>query len=144
MKYNLITFLVNMIVSSMVISFAKVTGPLMSLSASGTIAKTLTYGIWRGVQWVREHFVPTNPQTEKQVNVRTAWTLAVEEWTDTITQAQKDAYDVGAEGQKYSGENLWMSRAMDEYIDQLGSTTTPVSVGVTGNYPDDEITWSDS
>jgi len=46
---------------------AKVTGPLMSLSASGTVANTITFDK-RG--FVRQRVIPTNPQSEAQGNVR--------------------------------------------------------------------------
>lgn len=45
----------------------KVTGPLMSMSASGTIGNTITFDK-RG--FVRQRVVPTNPQSEAQGNVR--------------------------------------------------------------------------
>ena len=135
---------IRLLFAGLTIGFAKVTGPLMSLSASGSIAKSLTYGSIYGIQWVREWFKPANPQSTKQTNVRTAFNLAVEEYRDTLTEAQKDAYDVGAEGKDLNGRNLYMQRAMDEYIDQIGSDTTPTSVVTTGNYPDETIVWSSS
>lgn len=46
---------------------AKVTGPLMSMSASGTIGGTITFDK-RG--FVRERVIPANPQTTSQGNVR--------------------------------------------------------------------------
>jgi hypothetical protein len=46
---------------------AKVTGPLMSMSASGTIGGTITFDK-RG--FVRERVIPANPQTAPQGNVR--------------------------------------------------------------------------
>lgn len=49
---------------------ARVTGPLMSLSASGSVAKTLTFSIWKGRPYVRELVTPSNPQTANQAAVR--------------------------------------------------------------------------
>jgi hypothetical protein len=46
---------------------AKVNGPLMSISASGTIADTITFDK-RG--FVRTRVIPANPQTGPQGNVR--------------------------------------------------------------------------
>lgn len=42
---------------------AKVTGPLMSLEASGTIGDALTFSRWVGRPYVRRYSVPGNPQT---------------------------------------------------------------------------------
>lgn len=121
---------------------ARVTGPLFSMSASGTIGKAITFGIWKGINWVRGHVIPANPQTAEQTNVRKALRLCVEYFQDTLTQSQKDAYDVAASGQGYSGYNLYMKHCMDEYIDQLGSSTDPLSVTVVGNTPGETITWA--
>src|SRR5689334_3923847 len=49
---------------------AVVGGPLMSLSASGTIAKTLTYAGWKGIPYVRTRVIPANPQSSAQTLTR--------------------------------------------------------------------------
>ena len=121
---------------------AKVTGPLFSLSASGSVGKTITFGIWKGIAWVRKHFIPENPQTAEQVNMRTALGLMVAYWQGTVTQAQKDDYELGAAGTGQSGYNLYMSRGLKAYIAQLTVAVLPVSVTVAGNYPSDVFTWS--
>jgi hypothetical protein len=46
---------------------AKVTGPLMSMSASGTVGNTITFDK-RG--FVRQRVIPANPQSDSQGNVR--------------------------------------------------------------------------
>lgn len=122
---------------------AKVTAPLFSLSASGTVGKTITFGSWRGINWVRERFIPANPQTAEQQNVRGALALVVEYFKNTLGASVKTDYNTEAEGRKYSGYNLFMRDAMDAYIDQLGATTTPVSLNVSGSAYPYTITWSD-
>lgn len=49
---------------------AKLTGPLFSLSASGSIADTLTYFTWKGLNIVRQRVVPANPNTALQQTQR--------------------------------------------------------------------------
>lgn len=49
---------------------AKATGPLYSLSASGTIAKAMVYFTWKGVNVVREWLKPANPQSATQGDQR--------------------------------------------------------------------------
>lgn len=49
---------------------AVLTGPLMSLSASGTIARTLTYGNWKGIPYARTRVIPANPQSISQSQTR--------------------------------------------------------------------------
>lgn len=49
---------------------AKVTGPFMSLDASGTLANTLTASKWKGRPYMRQRVVPANPETTGQKGVR--------------------------------------------------------------------------
>lgn len=49
---------------------ARLTGPLFALAASGTIAETLTYARWKGIQYVRTRVIPLNPQSLGQQEVR--------------------------------------------------------------------------
>lgn len=49
---------------------AKVTGPLMSLEASGTIGNALTFSRWVGRPYVRRYTIPGNPQTLGQETQR--------------------------------------------------------------------------
>lgn len=45
---------------------AKVSGPLMSMSASGKLGNSLVFFPWKGYSVVREWLKPANPQTAKQ------------------------------------------------------------------------------
>ena len=121
---------------------AKVTGPLMSISASGTIGKSLTYGAWKGIAWCREWFVPANPQSAEQTNMRYALQLALEYWQTPLAAPTVAAYNTGAEGLKMSGFNLYMKRALLAYIAQITVAVTPVSVVVANVYPNDVFTWT--
>jgi len=49
---------------------AKVTGPLFSLSASGTIAKSMVHQGWKGLNVVRGWVKPANPKTGDQGDAR--------------------------------------------------------------------------
>lgn len=50
---------------------AKVTGPLLSFDASGTVGKTATYSKWKGRNYTRLRVVPKNPQSASQGITRT-------------------------------------------------------------------------
>jgi len=50
---------------------AKVTGPLMSMSASGKLADAIVFSIWKGQAYVRQWLVPANPKSAAQGNQRT-------------------------------------------------------------------------
>lgn len=51
---------------------AKVTGPLMSLDASGTVGNTAVFSKWNGRNYVRLRVIPFNPQTDNQNLARVA------------------------------------------------------------------------
>ena len=51
---------------------AKTTGPLFSLTASGTVGKTITYSNWKGRPYVRRRVIPLNPMLAGQMAVRNA------------------------------------------------------------------------
>ena len=54
---------------------ARVTGPLMSMEASGTIGKSLTFANWVGRQYVRRWTRPSNPQTAHKMDQRNAFSV---------------------------------------------------------------------
>jgi len=49
---------------------AKVTGPLYSMSASGTIGKAMVFFGWKGINVVREWLIPKNLKSPDQGDVR--------------------------------------------------------------------------
>ena len=50
---------------------AKVTGPLLSFDASGSVGNTATYSKWKGRNYTRLRVIPRNPQSDGQAEVRT-------------------------------------------------------------------------
>lgn len=51
---------------------AKVSGPLMSMDASGAFAGALVFGKWKGRNTVRQLVTPANPQSTLQTETRNA------------------------------------------------------------------------
>ena len=51
---------------------AKTTGPLFSLTASGTVGNTIVYSNWKGRPYVRRRIIPLNRALAGQVEVRNA------------------------------------------------------------------------
>jgi hypothetical protein len=94
---------------------ATITGPLFGLDARGTIGSALTYSYWRGVNYVRSRVIPANPNSSLQQAIRSLITDATQAWKNEdspIDSAYKSAYDTAAEGQKYSGFNLFIKDAV--------------------------------
>jgi len=87
---------------------ARVTGPFMSVDASGTIYGILTASIWKGRNYIRGHVVPTNAKSADQLVVRTLLAAAVAAW-QLLTAVEPDSGSTGAKDYK-SG---WNTAAQD-------------------------------
>ena len=120
---------------------ARTKGPLFSLDASGTIAETIVYSKWKGRNYVRRHTIPYNPQSPKQVNVRTAMTLLVALWQEK-DEAVQTLYNTEGKKIQLSGFNYFTRRGMKEYVAQLTTDVEPLSVTVAGNPPVEVWTWA--
>ena len=120
---------------------AKVTGPLFSMSASGTIGDAVTYGTWKGIPWARVWFKPENPQTAKQVNVRGALIIALDFW-QALAQVEKDKFDVLAEGTRMSGYNKMMKNALKAYVLDPGVEVPPTNCQYAGEPGVEVWTWN--
>jgi len=107
---------------------AKTTGPLLSLGASGSVGKTLTYSTWKGVSYVRQLVKPTYRNTTEQMAVRDivsdasiAWKNGTTVGATAIDAAYKLAYTEAAQGQALSGFNLFMKDCMSiNLVDTVG------------------------
>lgn len=98
---------------------AKVTGPLLSLDASGTIASTMTFSRWKGINYVRQRVIPTYTNTAEQVAVRDivsdasiAWKTSATVGGVIINAAYKLAFNNAASGTAMSGFNLFIKNTM--------------------------------
>ena len=67
----------------------KVTGPLFSLRASGTLNGALTFGTQQGRNIVRQRVTPKDPRSAGQLAQRARVALAATAWSslDAITRA---------------------------------------------------------
>ncbi len=105
---------------------AKVTGPLLSLGATGTIAKIQTYAKWRGVPYVRRHVVPANPKSTAQVLTRDIFTALGVRWKQggPLMRAPWDRFAVGQQFlgvNQYLGKNINLTRGDADMAAYIGS-----------------------
>lgn len=108
---------------------AKVTGPLLSLDASGSIADTMTFSRWKGINYVRQRIIPTYTNTFKQSAIRDLVKQATQAWKanstitpTTIDSSYKSAFNLAAVGSAMSGFNLFVQACVSKNYD---STTSP-------------------
>jgi len=94
---------------------AKVNLPLMSVSASGKIAKSLVYFNWKGLDVVRSYVIPSNPQTTSQMTQRGYFSDAVDLFhTTSFTDLDRSALNLAATASKIvmSGFNWFMQHVV--------------------------------
>lgn len=61
---------------------ARVTAPLFSFDASGSIAKSIVFSRWKGRSYVRRHAIPSNPRSQLQTSVRAMMSFLARQWED--------------------------------------------------------------
>ncbi len=86
----------------------KLTAPLLSMAASGSLGKTMVFSKWKGVAYARQHVIPANPRTMKQTNNRAIWATLNTAWLYAPT-AVMAAFNAFAIGKPLTGRNKFFS-----------------------------------
>lgn len=89
---------------------ARLTGPLLSLDASGSIWGTVVYSKWKGLNYARLSVTPYNPKSDYQTGIRNTISFGVLYFSkgDYVAAAQKTWWNTYAEGTNMSGINRFM------------------------------------
>ena len=67
---------------------ALVSGPLMSIDASGKFANVMVASIWKGRNYMRGYVIPATSQVQACIDARAAFALAVSDWQADYPGAQ--------------------------------------------------------
>lgn len=121
---------------------AKVNGPFMSLSASGTFADTLVASIWKGRPYMRQRVIPANPRTAGQTAVRVTLgamaksvsvvlTLAKDTINNTGSQFFEDTRDAAPSGQSWIS---WYQQRQNSVGDTILSAYGALSGTIQGYF----------
>jgi hypothetical protein len=84
---------------------AKVNGPLMSITASGSFGKTIVYATIRSIQYARIWKTPANPNSAAQQVIRGYFTDAVGAW-HAETSSVRTTWDNYAKSIAYNGNGF--------------------------------------
>ena len=87
---------------------ARVTGPFMSISASGTLAKVLTAATWKGRAYMRQRVIPANPKSAAQSGVRSMMSFLAKQWTN-LSAGEQASYEADATERQISPFNQYVS-----------------------------------
>jgi hypothetical protein len=88
---------------------ATVTGPLLSIGASGSIAKTQVYSKWKGRPYVRQHVIPANPRSTDQTTTRNAFAWLNSVWKVSPAEFQ-EAWTAFASGKVLTNRNAFIQQ----------------------------------
>jgi len=95
----------------------RLTGPFMSMSASGTLGKTLTASIWKGQPYMRLRVIPINRNTTGQKDVRSILGTLAKACRAVLTSAQDVA--VPAVGSQFFQDAVAIAPAGQSWISYL-------------------------
>lgn len=88
---------------------ATVTGPLLSIGASGSIAKTQVYSKWKGRPYVRQHVTPANPRSTDQTITRNVFAFLNSVWKVAPAEFQ-EAWTAFASGKVLTNRNAFLQQ----------------------------------
>jgi hypothetical protein len=103
------------------------TGPLFSLDAKGTLAKTLTFSHWKGRSYCRERVIPLNPKAAKQSGVRSMLAFLAQAWA-ALSAPNKATYQEAATARAISTFNQYCSENLARHqLSKAPSQATPAA-----------------
>lgn len=99
---------------------ARLTGPLFSLDARGSLFHTIVYSAWKQRNYARMRVVPYNPKSAYQTGIREtiAWGVLYFTKGDYVAAAQKTWWNTYAEGTTMSGFNRFMRFFVQDLYDE--------------------------
>ena len=101
----------------------KLTGPCMSMTASGTLGNTLTFSIWKGRPYARQRVIPANPRSASQTGIRAMFKFLAQEWA-TLGASPQASYEADAEAKSISAYNEYISTNMARWKNYLAPSKT--------------------
>lgn len=97
----------------------KITGPMMSLDAEGTLADAITFSKWKGRNYVRQRVIPSNPRSGAQVGRRAMFRFLSKEW-DPLPDNWKATWQEDADELVASQFNAYLAENMQRWHNFLG------------------------
>lgn len=113
---------------------AVLTGPIMSLSASGTIAKTLTYASWKGIQYARTRVIPSNPQSTEQTKTRGVFAY-LQDLYKFMPSIAREPWIAATVGIPMTPQNMLLQKNISILRDETTLDMLVLSPGARGGIP---------
>jgi len=113
---------------------ARLTAPLLSLGASGSIAKALVYASWKGVPYARVHVIPANPKSLAQQEVRGVFSTLAEMWK-RMPIAARNPFIAAVRGLPLTARNKHVQVNVAALIDDINLDDLVMSVSTGSSVP---------
>jgi hypothetical protein len=113
---------------------AKTKGPLLSLGARGSIAKSQVYARWKGVDYARVHVDPANPRTVEQTSTRDVFSSLNTQWKYSPALAQAP-FASAAQGKPVTDRNLFIQANLSPMRSETDMELFVGSPGSRGGIP---------
>lgn len=112
----------------------KVTAPLFSLDASGTLGKAIVASKWKGRNYMRRHVVPSNPRSNGQTANRAMMAFLSQYWDQMTTLNQALWDELAAQG-NFSPFNAYVRYNLNRWKQFTYPFETPTSVSAAPSAP---------
>lgn len=113
---------------------ARVRGPFLALSAKGQVGKAIVAAAWRGLPYVRQYSVPSNPRTTAQTQVRSTFSSLDDQFKRMLTLAQSP-WAQSAVGKPYTARNRFIQINLPAVRGEVDMQNYLGSPGVNGGLP---------
>jgi len=104
----------------------KVDGPMLSFTASGTLADTVTFSTWKGRPYARTRVIPKNPRSAPQTGIRQMMEFLTRQWT-SISAANKATWEQIADQEQVSPFNSYIGRNLSRWRNYRAPSQTPAA-----------------
>jgi len=112
----------------------KVTAPLFSLDASGTLGKAIVASKWKGRNYMRRHVFPSNPRSAAQTANRSMMAFLSQNW-DALSGVDQALWeDLAAQG-NFSPFNAFVRFNMNRWKQFAWPFTSPTAVAAAPSAP---------
>lgn len=133
---------------------ATVKGPLFSLDASDTLAKTITFSKWKGRNYIRKTVKPRNPKSGLQTGMRSVFGMIAQAFKNSGATAQANWKSAAKKNNltplnamiRVNQINARINKGIvkDPLLTSSGVEAAPTTVVATGQTRSVKLTWTDS
>lgn len=122
---------------------AKVTAPLLSFGAHGQVAKTLVSAKWKGVPYMRQYVIPSNPNSVDQQKTRSAFSYinGVYKFASSYLTAPWEAF---VKGKALIARNAIIKTNLPLIRTAADNSAFEISPGANGGIAPDSIAAADA